>query len=72
MKNGRKDPVGEVNYGGNAGGSATRAVEDGYSVFEVVGGEDKKTRSFSRKCRTFLEKRWTFSEKSPTFFCVSP
>ena len=40
--------------------------------FGVVGGEDKKTRSFSRKCRTFLEKRWTFSEKSPTFFCVSP
>ena len=40
--------------------------------FGVVGGGDKKTRSFSRKCRTFLEKRWTFSEKSPTFFCVSP
>ena len=40
--------------------------------FGVVGREDKKTRSFSRKDRTFLEKRWTFSEKSPTFFCVSP
>ena len=41
-------------------------------LFGCVGGDDKKTRSFSRKCRTFLEKRWTFSEKSPTFFCVSP
>ena len=67
-----KRPRRRGKLGGKAGGSATRAVGEDYSVFGVVGGSDKKTRSFSWKCPTFLRKCPTFFGKSPTFFCVSP
>ena len=65
MKYGRKDPVGEEKRVEKQACQQQGQLGMVTVFFGVVGGGDKKTRSFSWKCPTFFG-------KSPTFFCVSP